>query len=208
MLDRIRGPCSFYCLAVGIHYNDLIAFVAFGPQSLALTALIVGDDLICGRKDRLCRSVILLELNYLTSREILLEIKDHSNIGTTECVDRLIVVTYYTDIVVSLGKEHYRIILRLVRILILVDHDVAELISIELEDIGIALEELYHIDEDIVEIHRVILDELHVIALIDLGILLPCGIRSRELLILLGAYHMVLGIRDLVKEVPGLIHLL
>ena len=68
----------------------------------------------------------------------------------------------------SLSKEHYRIVLRLVGILILVNHYVLELVPVVLEDIRIVLKEMHHVDEDIVEVHGIVLAKLLIVLLIYL----------------------------------------
>ena len=84
----------------------------------------------------------------------------------------------------------------MIRVLILINKDIAELVLIDRQYIRIVLEELDRIEEDIVEVHGIICLELVVIALIDLRDCPQpriCTCRRRELLRRL---HVVLGLAD------------
>ena len=64
----------------------LSALSVFRPQSLFLTAAVIGNDGICSIKDILGRTVILLQFDHRGFRIMLLEIKDIPYVGTAESV--------------------------------------------------------------------------------------------------------------------------
>src|SRR6185369_8811078 len=125
-LDLLTDPPRF--LRSVPHTDDpyLLAVARVGPQRLAEAAGIVGDEAVGGGEDMACRAVILLEADDLRAGEVLLEAEDVGDLSTAPAVDRLIVVADAAEVAARLGKQLQPFVLRLVRVLILVDEDVAE----------------------------------------------------------------------------------
>ena len=88
--------------------------------------------------------------------------------------------------------------MRHIGILVLIDHDISELIPVEFPDIRIILKELYHIDKDIVKIHRIIGKKLLLISLIDLGNYPVIVFLARGQRIFFDIDKFVLSVGDLV----------
>ncbi len=65
----------------------------------------------------------------------------------------LIGITYNGNGTVASGKHHHNLVLRLIRILILVDENVAEPLSIVLQDVAVLAKQSDDVDQQIVEVH-------------------------------------------------------
>src|SRR6476660_5553486 len=124
-----------------------------GAQRLAHPPLVGADDDVGEVEDFRRAAVVLLEANDVRLREILVEVEDVPDVGAAPSIDRLVVVTDDADVAVSAGEELDELILRVVRVLILVDEDVLELAPVLLELGRILGEEANGKDEQIVEVH-------------------------------------------------------
>src|SRR3546814_14470441 len=95
-----------------------------GPQGLAETALVVGDEAGGGGEDAAGRAVVALQPDHLGNGEIVLEAQDVADLGATPAVDRLVVVADAAEVAVALRPEAKPEVLRKVGVLVLVDQDV------------------------------------------------------------------------------------
>ena len=68
------------------------------PESLGLTRPVVGNDFICGPENILGRTVILFQPDHCSVRKNMLKPKNIANIGASEFVDGLVIISYYTEI--------------------------------------------------------------------------------------------------------------
>ena len=92
--DFCRDPQGFLLRVVSGIADNRLPLTGRRPQLLRLTSLVMGDDRVCGVKNRLRRTIILLEHDGLRVREILLEILDVADISATERVNRLIGIAH------------------------------------------------------------------------------------------------------------------
>ena len=125
----------------------------------------------------------------------MLEIEDVAQVGAAPFVDGLIRIADDRQVPVDLGEPPDEEVLRPVRVLVLVDHDVLELVRILGAHLFGLLEQLDGPEQQIVEIERVRIGEHREIPFVDLGDLLvpqaPAGGAH------LGrAFHPVLGRAD------------
>ena len=97
-----------------------------GEQRLPQAAAIVGDQSRRHREDVPSRSIVSLEPDHLCAGKILFKAQDVFDIRAAPGVDRLIVVADTAQIAIGLGDEPKKKILNDVRVLVLVDQDVAE----------------------------------------------------------------------------------
>ena len=71
--------------------DDRLALAERGPQFLGLAALVVAADHRVGRiQNGLRRTIVLFEHDGLGVREVLLEVLNVADVGTTERVDGLV----------------------------------------------------------------------------------------------------------------------
>ena len=169
--DRENTPRDVVCLVRFIHRlidSDLIAGVVFRPEFLALASLIVGDDGVRRIENRLRRAVVLLEADDLRAAVLLFKRQNIFNRRAAEFVDGLVVVTHDADVFISARKKRRKPVLKLVRVLILVDEHIAELALVIGSHVLERVQELHGLENDIVKVQRVCVMEPLLIALIDL----------------------------------------
>ncbi len=124
-------------------------------QRLSQATAIVGDQSRSHGENVPGRSIVSLEPDDLRAGKILLEAQDVFHIRTAPGVDRLIVVADTAQIAVGLGKEPEKQILDDVRVLILVDQDVAEAPAECGENVGVFAQQTQGLEQEIAEIHRI-----------------------------------------------------
>ena len=101
-------------------------------------------------------------------RIVLLKFEDVSQICPAPRIDRLIIIAHYHDVLVTSSEKLSYQVLRMIRILILVDHHVLETLLIRAKNIGLVLKEKKSMQEQIVEIHGIGLTKALLVADIDL----------------------------------------
>ena len=126
------------------------------------------DDGVRRVQDRLRRAVVLLEPDHACALELLFKREDVLDRRTAEFVDRLIVVADDADIFVSAREQRRQLVLQLVRVLILVDHDVVELLLVIGPHVLEGLEQLDGLEDDVVKVERVRLVQTLVVFLVEL----------------------------------------
>ena len=139
-------------------------------------------------------------------RELMLEVQDIPDICPPELIDRLVVVSYYTEIPVFSGKQPDKTELDRVCILVLIHHDVAEPFLIVFQHIGLGLQKLHGLDEKIVEIQRIVRLKLGFIFAVHLRDLELSEIASCVQLKLVRQDHLILRRRDRCQKIPFLIY--
>ena len=103
-----------------------LALAELREEALRLAVAVVLDHRVRGAEDRVRRAVVLLERDRLRAREVALEVEDVVDVGAAEAVDRLVRVADGEHVPVLRGEQLQQPVLRVVRVLVLVDEDVAE----------------------------------------------------------------------------------
>jgi hypothetical protein len=122
-------------LILGGVEEEPFAFGSDGDQLLGLAELIVLDDRGGRAQNARRRAIVCFQLNDLTVGEVVLELKDIRWISAAPAKDRLIVVADDTNILVLFCEQPREDILRIIGVLILVYHEKAKAIAIEVQDI-------------------------------------------------------------------------
>ena len=117
--------------------------------------------------------------------EVLLEIEDVADVGVAETVDRLILVADHGQVPVLGAEQLKQPVLGVVRILVLVDQHVAEGPAPPLSGFGEELEYVDRADQQVVEVHRVVLEHALLVEPVD----------RRHLLLEPGALTLAVGDR-------------
>src|SRR6185437_14800270 len=107
---------------------DLFAGSIFGPQVFGDLPLVVADDLVGYVQNALRAAVVLLQLDHLHVIIVLLELKNVLDGRSPEAIDALRVVADDADVLMRGAQQFNDLVLRGVRILVLVDKDVFELV--------------------------------------------------------------------------------
>ena len=165
-----------------------------GPQPLVLAVTVLPDDGGGGVEDDLGGAIVLLEADGRRLREIAFEIEDVAEVRAAPLVDRLVGIADDREVAVDFGEAANQQVLRPVRVLILVDHDVAELARVELPRLLGGFEELHGLQQEIVEIERVGIAERGHVALEDFGNLLVADVVGVAQGV--GPFHAVAQVAD------------
>ena len=89
--------------------------------------MVVGNDGVGRIQNGLRRAVVLLQPDEARALILVFKIQDVLDRRAAEAIDALVIVTDDADILVPAGQQRGQQILQVVRILILVDEDIAEL---------------------------------------------------------------------------------
>src|SRR5450830_1286829 len=143
------------------------------PEHLVLAAAVVLHHRPGRREDVLGGGGIMLELDHPRVGVILLELEDVPDVRAAPGVYALVVVAYHAQVPVLLGEHAYQLVLHDVGVLVFVDKHVPETLPVILENLRIKLEQVYGHQQKAVEVQRVVLAELLLVSLVDLGRHLP-----------------------------------
>ena len=168
-------------------------------ERLLVASGVVSDDGVRRLQNRTGRAVVRLETDDLRPLEVAVEAEDLPDVRSPEAVDRLVVVSHHADVPV-LGRDlAHDLVLRVVRVLVLVDEDVAISLPAEIADPGVLLQEPNGVEEQIVEIEASRAPQMLLIALPDRGYELVAA-RRRPLPERCGGLHAILGEGDARKH--------
>ena len=183
-------------LVLDLDHAHRVAVAELRPEVLLLALAVVADDAVRGVEDVLRRAVVLLERDRVRAREVVLELEDVADVGAAAAVDRLVRVADDEDVAVLLGEELEQPVLRVVRVLVLVDEDVAERFLPLLARLGEALEHVDREEEHVVEVDGVRGEEPLLVQVVDLRDRLVVEARD-ALRVLVRGDERVLRVRDL-----------
>ena len=105
--------------------------------------------------DGLSRSVVLFQFKELGSRQLFLIIQYIVDVGTTEAIDALRIITHGTNTQFFLTELHHDRHLYMVGILILIHQDIIEPAGILLSDFLVISEKLESKHQEIIKVHRI-----------------------------------------------------
>ena len=152
--------------------DDRLALAERGPQFLGLAALVVADHRVGRVQNGLRRTIVLFEHDGLGVREVLLEVLNVADVGTTERVDGLVGIAHHGDPGgaglagvrrardgllprVHAGQLAHEHVLGVVGVLILVDQNVTEAVMVVLGDGRVGAQQLDRAADQIVEVDGV-----------------------------------------------------
>ncbi len=194
--DLGRDEACLRVLVLDLDDLDRVALPELRPEPLRLAVAVVVDDRVRRPEDRVRRAVVLLERHGVRPAEVLLEVEDVADVRAAEGVDRLVRIADGEDVAVLGGEQLQEPVLRVVRVLVLVDEDVAEGGLPALEGLGEALEHVDGEHQHVVEVDGVRGEQPALVELVHLGDgLVPERGDARR--VLLGRDEQVLGVGDL-----------
>ena len=197
--DLGRDPPGLGVLVLDLEDADRLPVAELGPEVLRLPLGVVRDHVVGRAKDGVRRAVVLLERHHTRLAEVALELEDVADVGSAQGVDRLVRVADDADVPVLLGQELEQAVLRVVRVLVLVDEDVAEGLLPALLRLGEALEHLDGEHQQVVEVDGVRGEEPALVQLVRVGDRLVVeGLDPVP--VLGGVDQLVLGRRDLLVD--------
>ena len=155
LLDAPGDPLGLLLLVVGLEPIDELAAVVLRPELLVRPSLVPGNDRVRGIEDDLGRAVVLFEFHDRRIRPVALEVENVPDIRAAPAVDRLVVVPDDRQVVVTGGEGLDPEVLRPVRVLVLVDVEVAPTFLVLLEGRRRFLEEPERLEEEVVEVEGI-----------------------------------------------------
>ena len=105
-------------------------------------------------QDQLRRTVVALQLDDRRVGVVALEVEDVPDVGATPAVDRLVVVADDRQVAVLRSERPDPQVLRAVRVLVLVDVEVAPPILVPGEGLGRLVEQSDRLEQEVVEVER------------------------------------------------------
>ena len=142
-------------LACRLVDRDAVARSVLRPELFALAPPVVRDDGVGRVQNGLRGAVVLLQADDTCALELLFKGKNVLDSRAAEFVDGLVVVADDADVFIPARKQRCQLILQLVRVLILVDHDVVELALVIRPHVLKLLKQLDGLEDDIVKVQRV-----------------------------------------------------
>ena len=136
--------------------------------------------------------------------ELVRKLQDVSNRGTSKTVETLVVIPDNTDVMAFLGKKEGQLFLDIIRVLILIDHDILDLVMYLGENVRMPSEQLVRLKLDMSEIEPVLFGQHLVVRFGYLGISERDGVIALEHLINVDEFlrHRVGDAANLLARVP------
>ena len=173
-----------------------------GPEGLVLALPVVIDHRRGQREDAPGRAIILLELHHPCARIVLLEVEDVPDVRAAPAVNTLVRISDDAHVPVLAGQEPDDPVLGAVRVLVLVDEDVAPEAAIPGDRLGDLFVKLHRLEEKVVEVHRADrAQSILVPAEDERDLLLPRP--ARPLPGRVHAHHVVLPVADALGDRAG-----
>ena len=212
LIDRVGYQTSLVFLVDGTQQGDTVALCVVGPNLFVYLFHVLGDDRVGGIDYHLGGAVVLFKLEEVEVGIVAAEVEDILDIRATEGIDTLRIVAHHADVLQPGGEFLHNEVLRIVGVLILVDHDVLETLLVLKQHIGEVAEEDVHVEEQVVEVHGHGIAEAVVIKLVDLGnhglvgilvSLLDFGVVG----VVFGREEVALGHGDATHDIAGAVGL-
>ena len=175
--DFAGDPVRLVALVLGPVARDRPARVADGEELLGLAADVVGDDGVGGIEDGLGRAEVLLQHDGRHVGEGALELQDVADVGAAPAVHGLVGVADHADVAVRLAQQLDDLVLRVVRVLELVDEDVPEALLVVGAHVVVGLQEIGRHHEQVVEVECVGRQQPALVLRVDVGDALAEGVR-------------------------------
>lgn len=189
--DRIR----FLEAVLAQEDADLRSLVIRCVQRLRLAVLVMLDQMIGRAEDRLCAAEVFAEIDNAGLREIAFEVEDIADVGAAPTVDRLIGIADHAEVGIIDRQPAGDGVLRLVRVLVLIDEHIAKARIEFRTQVGVILQCEGRPKKQIVEVERIGVAHLFLVHLVHLGDDLPeeiAGLTRVEI----GRQQLVLRLAD------------
>ena len=124
-------------------------------QDLLVLLGIAGDDLVGHFEDARHAAVVLLQLEDRRVGIAVAEGQDVLHLRAAPRIDALEIVAHRQQVAVARGDQVHEVALQLVRVLVFVHQHVPHALLVAGGDVGVFLQELEAVDEQVVEIHGV-----------------------------------------------------
>ena len=127
LLHIFNHITCFISFIVRLIVNNFRTVAVSSPQIFRLASAVVIDNGIGGIQNNLRAAIVLLQFHQLGIGIILFKIKDILDIGTAPAVNALVGIAYYADVSVACSQQFRQQVLRMVGVLIFVNHQIIKL---------------------------------------------------------------------------------
>ena len=140
-----------------------------------LLVAVVGNQGVGGLGDCLCGTVVLFEFKDFQVGVVTAQIEYVGDVGASEGVDTLCVITHEAHSVVGLAQLQYDTVLGKVGVLVFVYEQVGKVVAVSLPDVGVVAQQHVGEHEQVVEVHRAGHTATVAVGGVDVGGLGPVG---------------------------------
>ena len=176
------------------------ALLVVRPQAFRLATAVVCNHGVGAFENAAGGAVVLFQLDDLGVRVGFFEIENVADVGTAEMVDRLVVVTHDTEVVLRLApvvdvgrQELHQAELRRVGVLVLVHKNMFKTVLVVGQSHVVGLQQFHRLHQQIVEVEGVVLLKILLVRLIGAGhiavggaVHIPEILRAHQLIFRLG----------------------
>ena len=162
-LDILAHDERLLLIAIGRLVEQLFAHGILAKHIFLNLILVALDETVGSIHDILRTTIVLLQLEEFGTLQLTLESEDIVNIGTTETIDALRVITHGAHTVLLLTELHHDFHLHVVGILVLIDENKVEAVGVFLSNLLMVTEQLERKHQQVIEIHGIgLLATLHI----------------------------------------------
>ena len=150
--NLLTNPCRFLPLIACPIQADALTRTLLRPKCFILSVCVERNHLIGGIQNIRGRTVVLFQLDDLRIRKILFKIEDIADIRAAPAIDGLIVIADHAKVAALRSQQPNKHILRVVRILIFVYMNIAQLTLICLQNRRMLGKQLKRFDNQVIKI--------------------------------------------------------
>ena len=156
--DFIDNELGFVMGGVSREPDNELTIPDITPELLVFTVKVVGDHRVSSRKNCLRGTVVLFQHHHMSTFKVTLKFSDVAHICTPECINGLIGVTddsqRSTRHAISClpGELMNKRILRVVRVLVLINKNVAELLPVVICHMRKSAEKIHRLGNQVIKV--------------------------------------------------------
>lgn len=166
--DLLANPGRFFAFVARAIQPNQFSRPLLRPKRLILSVGIKRDDLVRRIQNVSRRAVVLLQLDNPCIRKILFKIENVANVRAAPAVNRLVVIADNTQISALRSQQTHKHILRIVRILILIDMDIADFALIGFQHRRMLGKKFQRLNDQIVKVQRIGAFQLFFISVVNI----------------------------------------
>ena len=155
VVHDLRGDIArLVVLICGAVERERVTGFGLRPERFALAAGVVGDNVVGSVEDAAGAAVVLLEADGAGILVLLFKVENVLDRRAAELINALVIVADDTDIAPAVGQQGRELVLKVIRVLILVDEHVAEAALPVLAHVLMLIEQAHGVVDQVVKIHR------------------------------------------------------
>ena len=164
----MANPGRFFAFVARAIQPNQFSRPLLRPKRLILSVGIKRDDLVRRIQNVSRRAVVLLQLDNSCIRKILFKIENVANVRAAPAVNGLVVIADNAQISALRSQQTHKHILRIVRILILIDMDIADFALIGFQHRRMLGKKFQRLNDQIVKVQRIGAFQLFFISVVNI----------------------------------------